>query len=412
MTLLNSILLILLLVRVICETVLRKLNASYTQNNTKISEQCGNFMDTKTLQRTIAYTLAKNQFALLHLYYEALLMICILFSGLIPWFLNQHNLLLSSIFKQSCTLFLWVTGFGLCFLPLDYFHQFSLEKSFGFNRSTKQLWISDQAKSIVINACIHIPIFALLFYCIQTFPQTWWILGTLGSFVLQITLMWLYPKLILPLFNKLTPLEDGSLKAKLDALAQKAGFKAAAIQVLDSSKRSSHANAYCSSLGRIQRIVLYDTLLKDFTDEEIEAILAHEIGHYKRKHILKMIAFSTFSTLVGLKACDMLLQNNWLNFQLEIPMATTPLPLLTLLCICMPLFTYWFHPINNYVSRRYEYEADAFAKKQSPMCAFHLIQALKKLHKKNLSNLSPHPWFSAFHYSHPTFFEREQHLSR
>ena len=202
-------------------------------------------------------------------------------------------------------------------------------------------------------------------------------------------------------------MEEGTLKTRLEGLAQKAGFKSAAIQVLDSSKRSTHSNAYCSSVGKIQHIVLYDTLLKNFTDEEIEAILAHEIGHYKRKHIQKGLIVSTLSTLLGLKICDILLQSNWLAEQLGLT-TTSPLLLLVLLTTFLTLFLYWFNPITNHFSRKYEYEADAFANALTPDCGENLIRALKKLYRENLSNLFPHPLYSGFHYSHPTLTERER----
>jgi STE24 endopeptidase len=296
-------------------------------------------------------------------------------------------------------------------LPLDYFHTFKIENDFGFNRSTIPLWITDRLKNILVGALIQIPLMASLFYVLQTFPKTWWLLGTIGMIVLQMIALWLYPKLILPLFNKLTPLDEGSLKTRLTLLAQKAGFSSTAIQILDSSKRSSHSNAYCSSFGKIQHIVLYDTLLKDFTDAEIEAIVAHEIGHYKRKHLVKLLMLYALLTFGILKGCDAVLHCNPLAQAFANP-TMSPLLLLTLLITFSEWITYWFKPIFNRVSRKYEYEADAFAGQQSPTCGIDLIRALKKLYRTNASNLFPHPLYSAFHYSHPTLSERERALKR
>ena len=364
------------------------------------------FIDDATFRNATAYSLARNHFALLCLFYKVIIWALILRLDWIPIFMRIIGNP-DSLWLQSTWLFLWSFFLGLFFLPLDYFSTFKIEKDFGFNRSTQWLWIMDQVKSFCVGACLNIPLFALLLYLLQKFANTWWIWGALGCCVLQIVLIWLYPKLILPLFNKLTPLEEGTLKTHLEILAQKAGFKSAAIQVLDSSKRSTHSNAYCSSVGKIQHIVLYDTLLKNFTDEEIEAILAHEIGHYKRKHIQKGLIVSTLSTLLGLKICDILLQSDWLAQQLGL-VKTSPLLLLVLLSTFLTLFLYWFNPITNHFSRKYEYEADAFANALTPDCGENLIRALKKLYRENLSNLFPHPLYSGFHYSHPTLIERER----
>ena len=396
---------ILLIAFLLGEAVLLLLNhRSIAQNfdNNVFSD----FIDTETFKKTIAYSLVRNHFSFLSLFYKVLVLGFILKLDLIPLYLN-HFSPTNNLWMQSTLLFFWLFLFNLLFLPLDLLYTFKIEKDFGFNRSTPQLWCLDQIKSTLVSACINIPIFALLLYLLKTFPTSWWIWEAIGSLLFQIIMVWLYPKVILPLFNKLTPLADGSLKTRLVALAQKVGFASTAIQVLDSSKRSTHSNAYCSSLGKIQHIVLFDTLLKNFSDEEIEAILAHEIGHYKCKHIFKMLLTSTLFTLIGLKICDIALQSNWIAEQLGL-VQTTPLLILILLSTFLPILLYWLNPILNHWSRKYEYEADAFANAQSPSCGHYLIQSLKKLYRENLSNLFPHPWYSCFHYSHPTLLEREK----
>ncbi len=395
----------LLIAFLLGETILLLLNGQHIRknfNNNVFKE----FIDDNTFQKTIAYSLARNQFALFQLFYKVIVLALILQMDIILLFLHYFDAG-TSIWGQSTELYLWNCLFSILFLPIDYWNTFKIEKDFGFNRSNKRLWMFDRIKSFFVGACINIPVFALLLLILKNFTQTWWILGALGSLILQVTLLWLYPKIILPLFNKLTPLKDGSLKTRLNALAQKSGFKSAAIKILDSSKRSTHSNAYCSSLGKIQNIVLYDTLLENFSEEEIEAILAHEIGHYKCHHIWKMLLTSTLFTLFGLKICDILLKNDWLAQQFGLAHTTPSLLLITLFTF-LPLLSYWFTPIFNCFSRKYEYEADAFANAQSPTCGYHLIQALKKLYRENLSNLFPHPCYSGFHYSHPTLIEREK----
>ena len=387
------------------ETILLLLNHRSISRNFDNNIFC-DFIDSETFKKTIAYSLVRNHFSFLSLFYKVIVLGFILKLDLIPLYLN-HFSPTNNLWMQSTLLFFWLFLFNLLFWPLDLLHTFKIEKDFGFNRSTPQLWCLDQIKSTLVSACINIPIFALLLYLLKAFPTSWWIWGAIGSLLFQIIMVWLYPKVILPLFNKLTPLADGSLKTRLVALAQKVGFESTAIQVLDSSKRSTHSNAYCSSLGKIQHIVLFDTLLKNFSDEEIEAILAHEIGHYKCKHIFKMLLTSTLFTLIGLKICDIALQSNWIAEQLGL-VQTTPLLILILLSTFLPILLYWLNPILNHWSRKYEYEADAFANAQSPYCGHCLIQSLKKLYRENLSNLFPHPWYSCFHYSHPTLLEREK----
>ena len=396
---------ILLIAFLLGEAVLLLLNHRSISKNFD-NNIFSDFIDNETFKKTIAYSLVRNHFSFLSLFYKVLILGFILKLDLIPLYLN-HFSPTNNLWMQSTLLFFWLFLFNLLFLPLDLLHTFKIEKDFGFNRSTPQLWCLDQIKSTLVSACINIPIFALLLYLLKAFPTSWWIWGAIGSLFFQIVMVWLYPKVILPLFNKLTPLADGSLKTRLVALAQKVGFASTAIQVLDSSKRSTHSNAYCSSLGKIQHIVLFDTLLKNFSDEEIEAILAHEIGHYKCKHIFKMLLTSTLFTLIGLKICDIALQSNWIAEQLGL-IQTTPLLLLILISTFSPILLYWFNPILNHWSRKYEYEADAFANAQSSSCGHYLIQSLKKLYRENLSNLFPHPWYSCFHYSHPTLLEREK----
>lgn len=395
----------LLFAFMLMEAVLLLLN-NYSIRSHSNSNRFSDFIDDATFKNTVAYSLVRNHFALLKLFYEVLVLAMILRLDLIPTCMKWIGDT-GSLWMQSTWLFLWSSFLGWLFLPLDYISTFKIERDFGFNRSTKKLWWMDQFKSFCVGACINIPVFALLLYLLKTFANTWWIWGGIGCLLLQVVLIWLYPKVILPLFNKLTPLEEGTLKVRLNQLAQKVGFKSAAIQILDSSKRSTHSNAYCSSIGKIQRIVLFDTLLKNFSEEEIEAILAHEIGHYKNKHIQKTLIISTCFILLGLKICDEILRSNWLAEQLGLS-STSPLLLLIMLATFLPLFLYWVNPISNHFSRKHEYEADAFANDLSPECGENLIQSLKKLYRENLSNLFPHPLYSGFHYSHPTLLEREK----
>jgi STE24 endopeptidase len=228
-------------------------------------------------------------------------------------------------------------------------------------------------------------------------------------FCFQLLMLVLEPRLIRPLFNKLTPLPEGELRARLMALAERTGFKASTIQVMDGSKRSAHSNAFFTGFGRFRRIVLYDTLINQLSPTELEAVLAHEVGHYKCGHIPKMLAVSALIQLAMFALIAWLMQAAWFNPAVGLPAGALAPTLLVFSLLSGPVM-FWLTPLGNLVSRKHEYEADAFARRamQSPAP---LIGALHKLAEKNLSNLTPHRWFSGFYYSHPTLLEREQSLS-
>jgi STE24 endopeptidase len=212
------------------------------------------------------------------------------------------------------------------------------------------------------------------------------------------------------LFNKFTPLPEGSLRERLLGLGQRTGFHAKSIQVMDGSKRSRHSNAFFTGFGQFRKIVLFDTLVQQLTEPELEAVLAHEIGHYKKKHIPKMLLWSTVSLLVAFYLISFLARQGWFyrSFGFE---PGSIVPALLLFALLAGVVTFWFSPIAHWWSRRYEYQADAYAAEtmKEPQS---LIGALRKLNEKNLSNLTPHPWYSGFYYSHPTLLEREQALLR
>jgi STE24 endopeptidase len=215
-----------------------------------------------------------------------------------------------------------------------------------------------------------------------------------------------YPKLILPLFNKLTALPEGELRTRLLALSDRTGFKASTIQVMDGSKRSGHSNAFFTGFGKFRRIVLFDTLIAQLNTEELEAVLAHEIGHYKRGHIPKMLIIGALMMFGGFAVMAWLAASDWFNPTFGLPAGELASAFL-LFSLLSGLATFWFTPVGNLFSRKHEYEADAFAR-DAMGGPGPIIGALRKLAQKNLSNMTPHPWFSGFYYSHPTIVERER----
>ncbi|HVU38850.1 MAG TPA: M48 family metallopeptidase [Opitutales bacterium] len=369
-------------------------------------------MDDATYARAVEYTLAKNSFGQWEAWYDAAWLFAWLGLGLLPPLYHYlAGAFGASITGQSATLCALGLLLAVPSLPWQWAAQFRLEARFGFNKSTPKLWVVDLLKSTALGLVIGFPLLCLVLWFFRWQPQWWWLWAWGALLIFQLVMVALAPRLILPLFNKLTPMPAGELRERLLALAQRTGFRCSAIDVMDGSKRSSHSNAFFTGFGRFRRIVLYDTLIAQLSARELEAVLAHEIGHYRRGHVPKMLAFSALTSLAGLGVVAWLAGQNgfYEGFRFS-PADGMPAALLLFLLIA-GLVTFWLHPVGNWWSRRHEYEADAFARAALGEAA-PLVGALRKLHEKNLSNLTPHPAFSFFHYSHPTLLEREAALKQ
>jgi STE24 endopeptidase len=297
----------------------------------------------------------------------------------------------------------------------EWFSQFRIEERFGFNNSTLKLWMSDKLKESIIGLIIGTLLFALLIWLyriLSNWSDYWWLVAFLVFFLLQLSLMVIWPRFILPLFNKLSPLEEGELKSRLMTLAERTGFAASTIEVIDGSKRSSHSNAYFTGFGRFRRIVLYDTLVDQMKQDEIEAVLAHEIGHYKLGHIPKRLFFSFIFGLLAFWGLDYALSQETIYSGLGLggEYLGSLAVLLVAAVLFLPCFTYWLSPLSNFFSRKHEFEADRFAA-DSIDGGGALVNALTKLYQENLSHPIPHSLIVFFHYSHPPYFERIRALS-
>lgn len=366
-------------------------------------------MDEPTYAKAVQYTLAKSRFGTVETIYEVVVLLVLLFSGILPWLWLKFDALAPGA-AWSGALFLAGTMIllGLPGLPLEWWAQFRLEEKFGFNKSTIGLWIVDHIKSAALGLVIGFPLMWGLLALVGWVGPLWWIWGFALLFGFQLLMMVLYPKLIMPLFNKLTPLPEGDARSRLMALADRTGFKAQTIEVMDGSKRSGHSNAFFTGFGRFRRIVLFDTLMSQLGQDEVEAVLAHEIGHYKRGHIPQRLVTMALMQLAAFAAIAWLSNAVWFNAAFGLP-AGALAPTFLLFALLGGVLTFWFSPIGNWVSRKHEYEADAFAKDAMGGPA-PLVSALRKMSQKNLSNLTPHPLYSTFHYSHPTLVERERAL--
>jgi STE24 endopeptidase len=312
--------------------------------------------------------------------------------------------------------FLFVVGIALSILglPFAWYAQFKLEERFGFNTSTVKTWVLDRMKGFLIAALLAYPLLALVLKLIEWTGATWWVWAAAVVIAFQLLLLLVAPALIMPLFNKFTPLPEGALRDRLFALAQRTGFPARSIEVMDGSKRSRHSNAFFTGFGRFRKIVLFDTLMAQLTEPELESVLAHEIGHYKKRHVVKLLSVSIAGVVVAFAAIAWLARQQWFyrafGFEHQAGFAAANVvPALLLFGLLAGTIIFWLSPFINRWSRRFEYEADAFTR--ATMGEAHsIVHALRKLSEKNLSNLIPHPLYSGFYYSHPTLIERERAL--
>ena len=359
-------------------------------------------------QKAADYTLTKSRFGLLELAFGTAVLLGWTLLGGLDW-LNQ--VLLTRVgpgmWQQLALLASFVVIGGLIDLPFTLYQTFVIEERFGFNKMTLKLWLGDLIKSSVIGALIGLPIAALILWLMGAAGNLWWLYAWLFWMGFNLLLLIIYPTFIAPLFNKFLPLEDAALKDRVTALMHRCGFTANGLFVMDGSKRSAHANAYFTGFGASKRVVFFDTLLKQLSPGEVDAVLAHELGHFKHKHVIKRIVSMFGISLLGFALLGYLSQQAWFFLGLGVrPVVGGPSDALALLLFMMavPLFTVFISPVMAQLSRQHEFEADAYAVAQTN--AADLQNALLKLYEDNASTLTPDPLFVKFYYSHPPASER------
>ena len=362
-------------------------------------------------QKAADYTLTKARFGLLELAFgTAVLLGWTLLGGLDT--LNQAlagtRLAAWGPLAQQLAL---VAGFGLISgaldLPFTLYSTFRIEERFGFNKMSFKLWLGDLLKSTLVGIVIGLPIVALILWLMGSAGSLWWLWAWAVWMGFNLLILVLYPTVIAPMFNKFKPLEDESLKARVTALMQRCGFAAKGLFVMDGSKRSAHANAYFTGFGAAKRVVFYDTLLKQLSPAEVDAVLAHELGHFKHKHIIQRIVMLFAMSLAGFALIGYLSQQVWFYTGLGVrPNLGAPNDALALLLfmLAVPLFSFFISPLFAQLSRKHEFEADAYAAQQTD--GRDLSSALLKLYQDNASTLTPDPVFVKFYYSHPPASER------
>ncbi len=320
---------------------------------------------------------------------------------------------MGSNFWQQITLLLLFTVVGSAIdLPLSLYQTFVLEERFGFNKTTWKTWAVDLVKGVLLGAVIGLPLIALVLYLMGAAGQNWWLWAWGALTLFSLFMMWIAPTVIMPLFNKFTPLEDEALKARVTALMQRCGFNASGFFVMDGSKRSAHSNAFFVGFGSTKRVVFYDTLLKQINHDEMEAVLAHELGHAHHKHIIKRMVVQFVVSFAGFALLGWLATQTWfytgLGVQPSLTGSNDALALL-LFMIAVPVFMFFVTPVFSYFSRKDEFEADAYAVKHSNGAA--LASALLTLYEDNASTLTPDPLYMSFYASHPPATERLARLT-
>ena len=383
------------------------------QHRAAVPEAFAATIDTAAHHKAADYTIAKLRLGHWDMALDtAMLVMWTLLGGLgllDQWLLNLMG---PGMWQQISLVVSFILISAVVSLPLSYIQTFKIEQAFGFNRMTLGLWLTDMLKASLLGAVLGLPLLWLVLYLMQSGGAWWWMIAWSVLVVYQLFVMWLAPSVIMPLFNKFLPLEDAALKARVMALMQRTGFQADGFFVMDGSRRSAHSNAFFTGLGKQKRVVFFDTLLKQLNADEMEAVLAHELGHAKLKHIPKSLLNSFLFTLAGLAGLGWLSSQSWFYEGLGIqPHLASPNDAIALLLFMMfvPLVTFVTTPWHSARSRQHEFEADAFA------CQYangaDLRQALLKLYQDNASTLTPDPLYVAFYHSHPPAAQRLARLT-
>ena len=354
-------------------------------------------------QKAADYTVAKTRLGMLDEVIGAVVALAFTLGGGFAWLYALASQFSGSpLLRDLALMFGYGLIAGLISLPLSIYSTFGVEARFGFNKMTWSLWLLDLVKGLALGVALGLPLAAVILWLMQSAGSLWWLYAWLAWCAFQLLMLVLYPTVIAPLFNKFTPLEEGAVKARIEALLARCGFQSRGLYVMDGSKRSSHGNAYFTGFGAAKRIVFFDTLLKSLEPAEVEAVLAHELGHFKLKHIVKRIAWTFAASLAMLWLLSVLMAEPWFYAGLGIPLGSgeqsNGLALL-LFALVVPLAIFPLSPLLSAYSRKHEFEADSYAARQAS--AGDLAHSLVKMYEDNAATLTPDPLHSAFYDSHP-----------
>lgn len=361
-------------------------------------------------QKAADYTTTKSSFGRKELIISTLLLLIWTLGGGLQWLDNLWaDSALGDLGRGTAVMISFIIISSLIDIPASVYRTFVIEEKFGFNKQTAKTFMIDMFKNTLVSMAIGIPLIMLVLWLMNSAGSLWWLYAWLAITAFSIVMMWAYPKFIAPIFNKFTPLEEGEVLDRITTLLERNGFNSNGVFMMDGSRRSSHGNAYFTGFGKTKRIVFFDTLLKQLSPTQIEAVLAHELGHFKHKHVFKGMIVSMSMTLIGFAVLAFLMKQAWFFQQLGVQNQSTYMALILFLLVS-PVFTFFIGPIMSWWSRKHEFEADAFAAKESS--AEELISALVGLYKKNAGTLTPDPLYSAFYDSHPPASIRIAHLRR
>lgn len=359
-------------------------------------------------QKAADYTIEKNRLGIIDSIIGVIVLLLMTLGGVINWTFEFWPTVISSPLwagvAATATIFLLMT---LIDIPTSLYQTFVIEEKYGFNKSTVKQFIKDHLLQLALGAAIGLPLLALILWIMDSVGSLWWLWAWGVIMAFSLLMSWLFPTVIAPLFNKFTPMEEGSLKDRIQKLLVRCGFNSKGIFIMDGSKRSGHGNAYFTGIGNNKRIVFFDTLVKSLDDAELEAVLAHELGHFKCKHVIKMLIATSIMSLISLAILGWLIDQSWFYHGLGVEQPSNAAALL-LFMLVSPAFTFFMQPISAYFQRKFEFEADSFAAEHAE--AAKMISGLVKLYEENASTLTPDPLYSAFHYSHPPAAIRIAHL--
>jgi STE24 endopeptidase len=361
-------------------------------------------IDLAAHQKAADYSSAKTRFAMLDGVVGAAVVLGFTFGGGLELLHQLAALWLPQGIAQGLALIaLVVLATTLIDLPLDYYRAFVIEARFGFNKMTPGLFFADAARHLALGAVLLLPLAALILWLIRELGEYWWLYAWAVTVAYGVFVQFIAPTVIQPLFNKFSPMDDPELKERVERLLRRCGFKVKALMKMDGSRRSSHGNAYFTGFGESKRIVFFDTLLQQLNPAEVEAVLAHELGHFKLRHIVKRMVLTSAMSLAFFWVLGYLMQHGWFYAGLGVASPSPAMALLLFMFVAPP-FTFLLQPLGAMYSRRHEFEADRYA--ASNASARDLVSALVKLYRDNAATLTPDPLYSAFHDSHPPAIAR------
>ncbi|SFE70553.1 M48 family metallopeptidase [Nitrosomonas sp. Nm166] len=380
-------------------------------HQSKVPEKFANQINLNDHQKAADYTCAKTRVGYVGILLQVVLLLVFTLGGGLDAVSNFWVDWLNDPLAHGMALIISTFMIiGITEIPLSYYRIFVIESQYGFNKMTPAMFFSDLIKQFLLGLLLGAPLLFCVLWLMEKMGESWWLYAWFAWIAFNLIVLAVYPTWIAPLFNKFTPLEDAALKARIEQLMNKCGFKSSGLFVMDGSRRSNHGNAYFTGFGKTKRIVFFDTLLSRLNPNEIEAVLAHELGHFKHHHVIKRIVISFAMSLAFLWLLNYLMGQSWFYEGLGASVAAVPSTAmaLTLFFLVMPVFTFLLHPIASIYSRKHEFEADAYAAQNSS--ADDLIQALVKLYQDNAATLTPDPLHSAFYDSHPPAAIRVAHL--